>query len=86
MNGITPALSILLMAAFLGSATAEVVIVQTGRTGDRHRVVEPDATHDAPDFSIKVNTTDTHQELAGFGASFTESSAWNLACLPEDRF
>jgi len=23
--------------------------------------------------------------LAGFGASFTESSAWNLACLPEAK-
>lgn len=27
---------------------------------------------------------DLHQELIGFGASFTESSAWNLATLPEE--
>ena len=33
--------------------------------------------------TLVVDGENPHQELAGFGASFTESSAWNLACLPE---
>jgi glucosylceramidase len=76
----------LTLTTALGCAPeSEITIVQTGKAGDRHATVEQDATAGQPDFTIKVSTAATHQEIEGFGASFTESSAWNLACLPETQ-
>ena len=74
---------LLLLLIMSCAAEPEVTVVQTGKDGDRHTVLEPGNAKDELDFSIKLDTADTHQELEGFGASFTESSAWNLACLPE---
>lgn len=61
---------------------AGATIVQTGRHGDRHASLQPVSLAGPPDFTIQVDASDQHQRLEGFGASFTESSAWNLACLP----
>jgi glucosylceramidase len=77
--------SLLLMLALPGLVQADTTIVQTGKNGDRHQVVEPGPIGVTPDFTLEIDPAATHQELAGFGASFTESSAWNLACLPEAR-
>ncbi|MBC8367945.1 glycoside hydrolase family 30 protein [bacterium] len=62
---------------------AEITIVQTSKNGDRHRELMPLENVLQHDFYIELNSVNLRQELAGFGASFTESSAWNLACLPE---
>ena len=62
-------------------ATTE--IVQTGKDGDRLRPLAPLGDDAEPRFTLSVNTAKPRQVLEGFGASFTESSAWNLACLPE---
>jgi glucosylceramidase len=72
-----------LILAISGSASADALIVQTGKNGDRHRELAPLETAGARDAKLVVDTQHPHQELAGFGASFTESSAWNLACLPD---
>ena len=76
-------LALLIMSGFHGLALAEVTIVQTGKSGDRHRELRPAALAGAPEFTLEVDAANPRQELEGFGASFTESSAWNLACLPE---
>ena len=83
------AISILVLAFAMAGCTqsdhSTVQIVQTGKNGDRHRVVAPAPADAVPDVVLTVDTEHPQQELAGFGASFTESSAWNLACLPEER-
>lgn len=71
-----------LMVVLPGMVLADATIVQTGKNGDRHRDLEPTQLEGAPEFTIAVDLSDSHQVMAGFGASFTESSAWNLACLP----
>jgi len=78
-------LRILLLACALlvpEAARAATEIVQTGRDGDRLQQVEPIGDEANPDFTLSVDTADPRQILEGFGASFTESAAWNLACLP----
>ncbi|MBC8425629.1 glycoside hydrolase family 30 protein [bacterium] len=77
-----PALILLLALSLPVVARADATIFQTGKNGDRHRIVAPATSADGSDFSFTVDPLDPQQELAGFGASFTESSAWNLACLP----
>ena len=58
-------------------------IVQTGRGGDRLQRVDPLGEDAKPVSTLTVDTASPRQVLEGFGASFTESAAWNLACLPE---
>lgn len=83
----TRSLGLVLLCALIipGIAWSDTTIVQTSKGGDRHRYLEPALAAVAPDFFIVVDTANPHQEIAGFGASFTESSAWNLACLPEQE-
>ena len=73
-----------LVMTIAAAAGADTTIVQTSRDGDRHTGLEPVSLTSPPDFTIRVDTARPHQRLEGFGASFTESSAWNLACLPAD--
>ena len=78
-------MALLLMCALPacdGVRTAPV-IVQTGRGGDRLHQVEPLGSAAESVFTLTVDTANPRQVLEGFGASFTESSAWNLACLPQ---
>ncbi len=72
-----------LMLLAVVDSHAAPTIVQTGRNGDRHRVLAPTDSPGVADFTITVDTAHPQQTIAGFGASFTESSAWNLACLPD---
>ena len=74
--------ALVLALAIPAAATADTTIVQTGRNGDRHTGLEPVSLTSPPDFTIRVDASVAHQTIEGFGASFTESSAWNLACLP----
>lgn len=70
-----------LFASEGGRAAPE--IVQTGQGGDRLQHVVPLGADAELLFTLTVDTANPRQVLEGFGASFTESSAWNLACLPE---
>jgi glucosylceramidase len=66
-----------------GTHAAHVRIVQTSRAGDRLTETAPDASPEQPTGTISINLTQRFQTIAGFGASFTESSAWCLATLPD---
>ncbi len=66
-----------------GCAGTDVTIVQTGKGGDRLRSIAPLGEDAVPGFTLVVDTANPRQVIEGFGASFTESAAWNLACLPE---
>lgn len=70
-----------LVSLISASASASTLIVQTSRAGDRLSVIEacPDGTE--PTVEITLDPSQEFQSITGFGASFTESSAWNLATL-----
>lgn len=76
-------LAAILLSMVAAQSQAATTIVQTGRGDDRHRILAPVSLPGAPDFTLTVDTAHPRQTIAGFGASFTESSAWNLACLSE---
>lgn len=76
---------LLLCSQMIPVAMADVTtIVQTSRGGDRLQQIQPVGPDVEPLFTLTVDTSNPRQTLDGFGASFTESSAWNLACLTED--
>jgi glucosylceramidase len=62
-----------------------VQIWQTNRAGDRLTQLAPSNLVDASALQIKLQASKTYQEIVGFGASFTESSAWNLATIPTSK-
>lgn len=70
-------------------AKYELKIYRTSEAGDQLKELE--AQHqenskiDSALSTIKLNLQQEYQEIIGFGASFTESSAWNLACLPDEQ-
>ena len=75
---------LMLTVATLSCAQAEPVqIFQTSRAGDRLTETTPAKTTDHTTGSILIDLDQRFQTIAGFGASFTESSAWCLAILPE---
>ena len=65
-------------------------IYQTSQAGDNlelvatrsPRNVSPDPEAASPGRELHANPDQQYQQLHGFGASFTESSAWNLAAIP----
>ena len=59
-------------------------IFQTTQAGDNLRQVEALNQEDAPSPTgqLVIHPSERHQNIYGFGASFTESSAWNLAAIP----
>ncbi|WP_046758887.1 glycoside hydrolase family 30 protein [Kordia jejudonensis] len=63
-----------------------VTVYQTSQTGDNLKLVTETAlkpaTTKSKKVSIQINPNQKLQEYVGFGASFTESSAWNLATIP----
>ncbi len=67
------------MSTALGAAP---IIVQTSKGGDRLVPKEQLARDADASIRIEINDAVTFQTIEGFGASFTESSAWNLATLP----
>ena len=60
-------------------------VYQTSQTGHNLRLItaaQPQ-TYAAKKVHLMINPDEQFQEYIGFGASFTESSAWNLATIPE---
>lgn len=62
-------------------------VYQTSQTGDNLKLITENPKIQSvgknKKISIQVNPDQKFQEYVGFGASFTESSAWNLATIPE---
>ena len=65
----------------------EMHLYQTSESGDLLKLISESETEESNDrrftINLKINPKQTFQEYIGFGASFTESSAWNLATLPK---
>ncbi|MFK7784564.1 MAG: glycoside hydrolase family 30 beta sandwich domain-containing protein [Crocinitomicaceae bacterium] len=84
---------ILMLLMFISACTPEksksynIQVYQTSQSGDNLKLVSPKedetANPDAAKLHLKINSDKTFQQFVGFGASFTESSAWNLATIPE---
>lgn len=83
---------VLLMASCLSSKENQPVlseIYQTSEEGDNLRLISKNRNQnsigDKKPISLNVNLHKKYQEYVGFGASFTESSAWNLATIPVEK-
>ena len=63
-----------------------VDVYQTSQAGDNLKLMTSDETNIAiakgNKISLRLHPNKTYQKYYGFGASFTESSAWNLATIP----
>ncbi|WP_340155161.1 glycoside hydrolase family 30 protein [uncultured Winogradskyella sp.] len=61
-------------------------VYQTSQSGDNLKLIEsdknPSNTEGIKKVSIELFPEEKFQKYYGFGASFTESSAWNLATIP----
>ncbi|WP_179352602.1 glycoside hydrolase family 30 protein [Winogradskyella vidalii] len=61
-------------------------IYQTSQAGDNLKLLSSDEAKTTPaelkKVTLEIHTDKTFQKYYGFGASFTESSAWNLATAP----
>ncbi|GGZ89988.1 glycoside hydrolase family 30 protein [Algibacter mikhailovii] len=64
-----------------------VEVYQTSQSGDNLKLISNNPTTQSTGkykkVNLQVNADQKFQEYIGFGASFTESSAWNLATIPE---
>ena len=62
-----------------------VEVYQTSQAGDNLKLIAADTEKPSASktLSIKLEPDLQYQEYIGFGASFTESSAWNLATIPK---
>ncbi|MDB2456647.1 hypothetical protein N9W60_02080 [Flavobacteriaceae bacterium] len=61
----------------------KVTAYQTSAAGDNLQwVASEPAENNIKTLSLAINPDQKFQEYIGFGASFTESSAWNLATIP----
>ena len=63
-----------------------MAVYQTSQAGDYLRQIantETDTAEKAHELTLELLPETTFQTYIGFGASFTESSAWNLATIPE---
>ncbi len=63
-----------------------VDVYQTSQAGDNLKLITSNETNMAiakgNKISLRLHPNKTYQKYYGFGASFTESSAWNLATIP----
>ncbi|SNR85904.1 glycoside hydrolase family 30 protein [Dokdonia pacifica] len=58
-------------------------VYQTSQTGDNLKLISQKEVHtNAKKIHLQLLPDQEFQEYIGFGASFTESSAWNLATIP----
>lgn len=65
-------------------------VYQTSRAGDNLKLIatrsaadlSPDHKAESASIELRIFPDITYQQYHGFGASFTESSAWNLATIP----
>ncbi|MCZ4409479.1 glycoside hydrolase family 30 protein [Cryomorphaceae bacterium 1068] len=83
-------LQILFLAFALGGCSASkqehvVEIYRTSVSGDNLKLVstKPSKKVSNREVMLEIKPDQKFQEYIGFGASFTESSAWNLATIPE---
>ena len=85
-------ISVLALSFLMGSCSPEkkdyaITVYQTSQSGDNLKLILADPNTQAASGSKKVSLTilsdQKSQEYIGFGASFTESSAWNLATIPD---
>ena len=64
-----------------------VDVYQTSQSGDNLKLIKQNPTTqtlgEIKKVSLQIKPDQKFQEYVGFGASFTESSAWNLATIPE---
>ena len=64
----------------------EVAIYQTSQSGDNLKLITKNqptqSVGEIKKVSLQINPEQKFQKYVGFGASFTESSAWNLATIP----
>lgn len=61
-------------------------VYQTSAGGDRLQLLSVDSVKTAkPTVNLKLDLGNKKQKIYGFGASFTESSAWNLATIPKQK-
>ena len=84
-------LQIICVTSLLFSCTQEssgykVDVYQTSQSGDNLKLLtrnnSPEIADDLKTMRLQINPDQKFQEYIGFGASFTESSAWNLATIP----
>ncbi|WP_158851028.1 glycoside hydrolase family 30 protein [Algibacter sp. L1A34] len=65
----------------------KVDVYQTSQSGDNLKLITKNQTiqtvGEIKKVSLQINPDLKFQEYVGFGASFTESSAWNLATIPK---
>ena len=63
----------------------DISVFQTSAAGQTLEEIQP--LHEAGNevIHIVIDPTKEHQKYYGFGASFTESSAWNLAAIPKAK-
>lgn len=66
-----------------------IQVYQTNQAGDNLKLVDKEDQTNSPAaqeaIELNINPDKKYQEYIGFGASFTESSAWNLATIPVDQ-
>lgn len=76
---------ILIFSSCQEKESYNVKIYQTSKKGDNLKLATKKDQEKKPIsklISMRVDTNKKFQDYIGFGASFTESSAWNLATLP----
>jgi glucosylceramidase len=85
-------LQILIISIILFSCTSKkqdyvVTVYQTSQSGDNFKLISKNSTaqkvEEIKKINLHINPDQKFQEYVGFGASFTESSAWNLATIPK---
>ena len=82
-------LTILILASSCSSKNNDYVVdvYQTSQSGDNLKLISKNPTKQSigksKKVSLRIKPDQKFQEYVGFGASFTESSAWNLASIPE---
>jgi len=66
----------------------QVDVYQTSEAGDNLKLISSNSDWqqevETDKVTLRINPHQKFQEYVGFGASFTESSAWNLATIPEE--
>ncbi len=75
---------IVLVSSCGSNSSYHMDVYQTTKQGDYLKLISRNTSTKAQGKVISLNIEPDHtfQEFIGFGASFTESSAWNLATLP----
>lgn len=83
----TLAILILICSCSPKNSDYAVDVYQTSQSGDNLKLITKNPTlqteGNSKKIRLEIKPDQKYQEYVGFGASFTESSAWNLATIPE---